>query len=152
MRPVREKLWTVLTTAKGQVKVFMNGAPLTSKSGEGYGILLEVCYTTQSGKGMIQVRVVFRFSHSLRTLIWHNWPAKWEFGRTQINTLTRAWYALLQKNTRDYQASVPSNCSIFFANRWVKTLVAAFSGLTAAFYFESTPVRTHRIAPTFVNA
>ena len=69
MRPVREKLWTVLTTAKGQVKVFMNGAPLTSKSGEGYGILLEVCYTTQSGKGMIQVRVVFRFSHSLRTLI-----------------------------------------------------------------------------------
>ena len=33
-----------------------------------------------------------------------------------------------------------------------KTLVAAFSGLPAAFYFEPTPVRTHRIAPTFVNA
>ena len=69
MRPVREKLWTVLTTEKGQVKVFMKGAPLTSKSGEGYAILLEVCYTTQSGKGMIQVSVVFCFRHSLRTLI-----------------------------------------------------------------------------------
>ena len=42
----------------------MNGAPLTSKSGEGYGVLFEVCCTTQSGKRMIQVSVVFRFSHT----------------------------------------------------------------------------------------
>ena len=71
MGTVKEKLWTVLTTERGQVKVFMNGAPLTSKSGEGYWVLLEVCCTTQSGKRMIQVSVVFRFSHdhSLRTLI-----------------------------------------------------------------------------------
>ena len=49
----------------------MNGAPLTSKSGEGYGVLLEVCCASQSGKRMIQVSVVFRFSHdhSVRTLI-----------------------------------------------------------------------------------
>ena len=65
MRPIKEKLWTVLTTERGQVKVLMNGVPLSSKSGESYGILQEVCCTTQSGKGMIQVRVVFRF----RTLI-----------------------------------------------------------------------------------
>ena len=71
MGTVKEKLWTVLTTERGQVKAFMNGAPLTSKSGEDYGVLLEVCCTTQSGKRMIQVSVVFRFSHehSLRTLI-----------------------------------------------------------------------------------
>ena len=71
MGTVKEKLWTVLTTERGQVKAFMNGAPLTSKSGEDYEVLLEVCCTTQSGKRMIQVSVVFRFSHdhSLRTLI-----------------------------------------------------------------------------------
>ena len=71
MRTAKEKLWTVLTTERGQVKAFMNGAPLTSKSGEDYGVLLEVCCTTQSGKRMIQVSLVFRFSHdhSLRTLI-----------------------------------------------------------------------------------
>ncbi|XP_068733320.1 uncharacterized protein [Montipora capricornis] len=33
----------------------MNGVPLSSKSGESYGILQEVCCTTQSGKGMIQL-------------------------------------------------------------------------------------------------
>ena len=71
MGTVKEKLWTVLTTERGQVKAFMNGAPLKSKSGEDYGVLLEVCCTTQSGKRMIQVSVVFRFSHdhSLMTLI-----------------------------------------------------------------------------------
>ena len=40
-----------------------------------------------SRKWIIQVRVVFRFSHSLRALIWHNWLGKRKFGRTQINTL-----------------------------------------------------------------
>ena len=44
MGTVKEKLWTVLTTESGQVKAFMNGAPLTSKSGEDYGVLLEVCW------------------------------------------------------------------------------------------------------------
>ena len=71
--PKGEHTWltTWLTTERGQVKAFMNGAPLTSKSGEDYGVLLEVCCTTQLGKRMIQVSVVFRFSHdhSLRTLI-----------------------------------------------------------------------------------
>ena len=60
MGTVKEKLWTVLTTERGQVKAFMNGAPLTSKSGEDYEVLMEVCCTTQSGKRMIQVSVVFR--------------------------------------------------------------------------------------------
>ena len=36
----------------------------------------------------------------------------------QTNTL-RGWYILPQTNARDYHASVPSNCCIFFANCWV---------------------------------
>ena len=60
--------------------------------------------------------------HDLRTLsIWQNWPAKTghlerlTLQRIQINILG-GWYILLQKNARDYHASVPSNCCIFFAN------------------------------------
>ena len=43
----------------------MHSVPLTSKSGEGYGILLEVCCTAHLRKGMIKVhvRVGFHFSH-----------------------------------------------------------------------------------------
>ena len=33
-----------------------------------------------------------------------------------------------------------------------QTLVAVLSVLVAAFYFDKMPFRTHRMAPTFVNA
>ena len=132
MRPTKEKLWTVLTTERGQVS-FYERCSLNKYEWRSYVILCEVCSSAQSGKGMIQVRVAFRFSHSLRTLIWQSWPRKREF---VTNTL-RGWHVLLQKNSRDkymYHASVPSNCGIFFANRrvWPRPVLTQAPQLSSA--------------------
>ena len=56
---------------------------------------------------------------------------------------------VFSSQTEGYSRSVLTQAPQLFVNQ---TLVAAFSLLPAAFYFESTPVRTRRIAPTFVNA